>query len=68
MTKDIKKLLSKVMNVPMKESNYTNRMITKEYQLFRFCQDANYYYLRGIAKKTKEGEGISGDNFSIVYS
>lgn len=68
MTKDIKKLLSKVMNVPMKESNYTNRMITKEYQLFRFCQDANYYYLRGIAKKTKEGEGISGDNFSIVDS
>lgn len=68
MAKDVKKLLSKVMNVPMKESNYSNRMITKEYQLFRFCQDANYYYLRGIAKKTKEGEGVSGDNFSIVDS
>lgn len=66
MAKDVKKLLSKTMNVPMKESNYTNRMITKEYQLFRFCQDVNYYYLRGVAKKTKEGEGVSGDNFSIV--
>lgn len=68
MVKEVKKLLSKVMNIPMKESNYSNRMITKEYQLFRFCQDTNYYYLRGVAKKTKEGEGVSGDNFSIVDS
>lgn len=42
------------------------RYINKEYSVLCFVEDANFRALYGVAKRTKEKEQISGDNYAVM--
>lgn len=43
------------------------KVISKDFETFIFIEDVNYKILTGLSRMTKDGEKISGDNFSFIY-
>jgi stage II sporulation protein E len=66
-TKEAAGLISDVMDKRMRPSDSCKKVITKDYDTFVFVEDANYAVYTGMARMTKEGGRISGDNYSFLY-
>ena len=64
-TEEIASFLSVLLNLRLVPSLKTPFFITDEPQNFCFEEDTKYMVLTGYAKSVKEGEKISGDNYSF---
>lgn len=62
------KFLSVLLNIKLVPSIKTPYFITDKPENFCFEEETNYMVLTGYAKSTKEGERISGDNYSFFES
>lgn len=60
--------LSVLLSIPLVPSMKTPFFITDKPQNFCFEEDAKYMVLTGYAKSIKEGEKISGDNYTFFES
>ena len=58
--------LESVLSTRMTAGRYVKNVISKEYEVTTFVQDVNYKALTGLARATKSGETVSGDNFSFT--
>ena len=45
----------------------TATKLTNHYDIFELVEDARYRVVQGVAKKTKNGENISGDSYAFLY-
>ena len=64
-TEEIASFLSVLLNLRLVPSLKTPFFITDDPQNFCFEEDTKYMVLTGYAKSVKEGEKISGDNYSF---
>ncbi|BCN28986.1 stage II sporulation protein E [Anaeromicropila herbilytica] len=65
-TREAAGMLSEILLKRMKPKDGTKNVIAKEYDTIAFVEDTNYKALTGIARATKIGERISGDNYSFI--
>ncbi|HIT90302.1 MAG TPA: SpoIIE family protein phosphatase [Candidatus Merdenecus merdavium] len=65
-TKEIAGLLSKVLDKRMAVSRESRSIVNQEYSTTLFVEDTYFQVLTGVAKVTKEGETVSGDNFAFI--
>ncbi|MDF2608987.1 MAG: hypothetical protein K0R92_461 [Lachnospiraceae bacterium] len=66
-TKEAATLVSNAFGKRMRPADGCKNVLTKDYDTFIFVEDANYKVVTGMAKMTKEGARVSGDNFSFIY-
>lgn len=66
-TKEVASLVSDAFGKKMRPADGCKNVMTKEYETFIFVEDTNYKVVTGMAKMTKEGGRISGDNYSFIY-
>lgn len=64
--KDVALALESVLDMRMTAGRYVKNVISKEFEVTTFVQDVNYKTLTGLARATKSGETVSGDNFSFM--
>ena len=64
--KDVALALESVLSTRMTAGRYVKNVISKEYEVTTFVQDVNFKALTGLARATKSGETVSGDNFSFM--
>lgn len=64
--RDISQALESALERPMCPGKYVRNVIQKQYGAVAFTEDTNYKALTGIARATKSGEEVSGDNFSFM--
>lgn len=65
--KEAAAILSDAFGKRMCPSEGCKNVMTKDYDTFIFIEDANYKVFTGMARMTKEGGVISGDNYSFIY-
>ncbi|MEG2513438.1 MAG: stage II sporulation protein E [Acetivibrio sp.] len=58
--------LGQVLGKKVKPGEQMKNTIPEEYTAMVFHEDTKYKVLTGVARVTKEGEDISGDNFSFL--
>lgn len=61
------RLLSEVLQFPVKASNPGRGYLSEEEQFFLFREQPEYYCLTGVARMVKEEQEVSGDSFSFFY-
>lgn len=66
-TREAAGIISEVLEKRMRPADSCKKVITKDYETFVFVEDANYTVFTGMARMTKEGGRISGDNYSFIY-
>jgi len=64
--KEVEKLLNSIFMKNVKLVNDVSRLIGTEEMTYRFKEEPNFFVLHGIAKRSKEEEEVSGDNFSCI--
>lgn len=64
--REIARAIGTVLERPMIPSVDSRSFVSLEYSMMQFVEDARYQVLNGAAKVTKEGESVSGDNFSFM--
>lgn len=64
-TKEIGSLISDICRQKMIPDEDSRSIINKEFSTVLFVAEPAYYILNGVAKVTKEGELVSGDNFTL---
>lgn len=64
-TEEVGAFLSVLLNVRLVPAFQTPFFVMDKPEEFRFEEDARYMVLTGFAKAVKEGEKVSGDNFSF---
>lgn len=64
--KEIATELVTIFDKRMSPSVDGRRMVNQEYSTLRFVEDTYFQMLTGVAKVTKDGETISGDNFAFI--
>lgn len=65
-TKEAAILAGDAIGRKLKPSESTKTIISKNYAMIILTEDTNFKILTGVAKITKDGEKISGDNFSFL--
>jgi Serine phosphatase RsbU, regulator of sigma subunit len=65
-TKEIAIALAKVCEQPMIPVKGSRNIVNQEYSTILFVEDTHFQVLNGVARVTKEGETISGDNFAFM--
>lgn len=63
--KEIADYLSLFFDTRMMPCMDSASYLQRNYNVFLFQDEPKFYMMHGIARKTKEGEQISGDNYSI---
>ncbi len=66
-TKEAAGIISNIFGKRMRPADGCKNVMTKDYETFVFVEDADYRVFTGMARMTKEGGRISGDNFSFIY-
>ncbi|MBU5334283.1 stage II sporulation protein E [Anaerocolumna aminovalerica] len=66
-TKEAAQLVGDAFGKRMRPADGCKNVLTKEFETFVFVEDADYKVFTGMAKMTKDGGRISGDNFSFLY-
>lgn len=66
-SKEVAGIIGDSMGKRMRPSDSCKNVITKEYDNYIFVEDADFKAITGIAKMTKEGGRVSGDNYSFIY-
>ncbi|MDO5345078.1 MAG: SpoIIE family protein phosphatase [Lachnospiraceae bacterium] len=64
-TKDLSELISEVMGRRMVPARDCRLTVKKEPDTFHYITDTNYQMFCGIARMTRDGELVSGDNFAF---
>lgn len=64
--KDLAKSVSQGLKRDMVPGKYARTLIGKEEAFLTFEEDTLYHSLQGVAKLTKDGAQVSGDNFSFL--
>lgn len=64
-TKDLSELISEVMGRRMIPARDCRLTVRREPDTFHYITDTNYQMFCGIARMTREGELVSGDNFAF---
>ena len=65
-SKEAASAISQVMGRAFRPAGETKNIISKEYERFLFVEDTHFKVLTGMARASKDGEMVSGDNFSFV--
>ncbi len=65
-TREMATILSKAGDRRFRPSEQSRNIVPKEFAPLIFLEDTKYKVLTGIARATKKGEEISGDNFSFL--
>lgn len=63
-TKEAAELISRELRSGYRVSTNSRMIINQDYDVIIFEEDTQYRYLMGARRHTKDGESISGDNFS----
>lgn len=64
-TEDVADLISVAMNHRLCPSKNSPMYLTRDYNTYYFLEEPVYHLLTGFAKAVKEGEKVSGDNYSF---
>jgi stage II sporulation protein E len=64
--REIASILGQVMGKSQRVAKQTKSVLGKEPEIMIFMEDTPFKVLTGVARATKEGEEVSGDNFSIL--
>ncbi|NLZ80242.1 MAG: SpoIIE family protein phosphatase [Clostridiales bacterium] len=64
--KEVAAHISKSVDKRMRPTYDCKTIMNGEYATFSFTEEPNFMMMYGMAGKTKEGEKISGDNFSFM--
>jgi stage II sporulation protein E len=65
--KEAAMVIGQVLGRRFRPSEGTKNIIPKEYETLVFVEDVNFKILSGVARRTKKGEDVSGDNFSFIH-
>jgi len=65
-TKEVAGIISKTFGKVMRPAESCKKVMSRDYDTFIFIEDVSYRVYTGMAKMTKEGARISGDNFSFI--
>lgn len=65
-SREVSVLLGQVLNKRMRPGEHTKNVVPKEAEPMVFVEDTQYKTITGVARKTKDGEEVSGDNFSFL--
>lgn len=65
-TREVASLISSVLGKRMRPSFEAKNIVTRKYEHITFIEDTDYKMLTGLAKRNKDGEIVSGDNFSFM--
>lgn len=65
-TKEAASILTEVYKTQMTPTPDSKRIINREYGTVLFVEEPAYYILNGVARATRDGEMISGDNFTFL--
>ncbi len=64
--KEVEKIVAKIFMKSVKLVNDVSRLVDTQENTYRFKEEPNFFVMHGIAKKSKEEELVSGDNFSCI--
>ncbi|RDU24490.1 SpoIIE family protein phosphatase [Anaerosacchariphilus polymeriproducens] len=64
--KDIADEISDICQLGLVPSLNSKTILNKTYTAFVFEEEPKYYVVQGVARRVKDGEQISGDNFSFI--
>ena len=64
-TEDVADFISVAMNTRLCPSKNSPMYLTRDYNTYYFLEEPPYHLLTGFAKAVKEGEKVSGDNYSF---
>ena len=65
-SREVAVMLSQVLGKRMRPGEHTKNVVSRECEVMIFVEDTKYKALTGVARKSKEGEIVSGDNFSFL--
>ena len=65
-TKEIGAAITKVCDQPMIPVKGSRSIVNQEYSTVLFVEDTHFQVLNGVARVTKDGETVSGDNFAFM--
>ncbi|TCT13048.1 stage II sporulation protein E [Natranaerovirga pectinivora] len=65
-SKEFLPVVSKVMKKKMRLDESSKYTVDKEYVTLKFNEEKLFRTIQGLARATKEGEKVSGDNFSFL--
>lgn len=65
-TREVAGVLTEVCRREIIPAPESKRIVNKEYSTVLFVEDTIYYMLNGVARVTRDGEIISGDNFTFL--
>lgn len=65
-TREAAAIVSRTLKKPMQVQDGNKVVIGKEYEVVTFIQKPVFHFLQGVAREKKDGECISGDNFSFL--
>lgn len=65
-SREVAVLLGQVLGKRMRPAEHTKNVVPKEAEPMVFVEDTQYKTITGVARKTKDGEEVSGDNFSFL--
>lgn len=66
-TKEAASLVSKITKKRFRAADGCKNVIPRDFETFVFVEDTNYKVLTGMARRLKDGESVSGDNYSFIY-
>ena len=64
--RELARCLSKALGYRVRSKSGNRTIVGKVSQSYGFLEEADFYYLQGMAKVSRRREDISGDNFSIL--
>lgn len=65
-SREVAVMLGQVLGRKMRPGEHTKNVVSRECEVMVFVEDTKYKALTGVARKSKEGENVSGDNFSFL--
>lgn len=65
-TKETALIIGNAIGKKVKPDEGSKNVLAKDYETYLFVEDTAFRTLTGVAKVPREGEKISGDNFSIM--
>lgn len=65
-SREVAAMLGQVLGTRMRPGEHTKNVVSRESEVMVFVEDVKYKALTGVARKNKEGETVSGDNFSFL--
>ena len=65
-TKEIGTIISKACEQSMVPARDSRNVLNSDYSTVLFVEDTHFRVLNGVARLTKEGETVSGDNFAFT--